>query len=79
MRDHAKLGSQLGSSKLSNMYALSMEVIWKLTVVLLQSNGKENYHHKARGLIKNKGGITKGGANGKDSGWFGRYKQVQNQ
>jgi hypothetical protein len=30
-------------------------------------------------LIKNKGGTTKGGANSKDSGWFGWYKQVQNQ
>jgi hypothetical protein len=30
-------------------------------------------------MIKLRLGITKGGTNGKDSGWFGQYKRVQNQ
>ena len=36
MSDHAKLGSQLGSLKLSNIYVLSVKLIWEMTVVPLQ-------------------------------------------
>jgi hypothetical protein len=42
MKDRAKLGSQLGSHKLSNIYAFLFEVVWEWIVVPLQSNGQKN-------------------------------------
>ena len=43
LSDHAKFESQLVSRKLTNIYAFSFEVILEWTVVLLQSNRKENF------------------------------------
>ena len=37
----AKLGSQLGSHKLSNIYVSSSEVVWEWMVVPLRSNGQK--------------------------------------
>jgi hypothetical protein len=51
MSDCAKLGSQLESCKLSNIYVVSFEVIWKWTVMPLQGNGKENCCCKATGQV----------------------------
>ena len=57
MKDCAKLGSQLGSHKLSNIYVSLSELVWEWIVVLLQSNGQKThcarqdhclYHHSAR-------------------------------
>jgi hypothetical protein len=42
IKDRAKLGSQLGSHKLSNIYAFSFEVVWEWTVEPLQSNVQKN-------------------------------------
>ena len=41
MKDCAKLGSQLGSRKLSNIYVSLSEVVWEWIVVPLQSNGQK--------------------------------------
>jgi hypothetical protein len=41
MKDCAKLGSLLGSHKLSNIYVSSSEVVWEWIVVPLQSNGQQ--------------------------------------